>query len=115
MILAVPERYIIRRIFAYRTAEGKFAAGIFAHVLFLKMSSGIVIVVSVGAVVNLETDGGFAVIKPRVPISKSVTVRVGLVAAFLVHNSYRVAYAVKVRVAYAYHADNTVSRRIARA
>ena len=114
-IFALTEGYKVRRVFADRSAQSKLAAGIFAHVLFLESAVDIVIAESVGAIVELEANGSCFAIEPRVPISKRVAVRVCLVAALLVHYRNQIARAAKVRIGQTHHADNAVSRRIARA
>ncbi len=114
-VFAVAERDIVRRIFADGSAESQFAAAVFAHVLFLEVAARIVVVVGVGAVVQLEAERGLFAVKPRVPVGESVAVSVGFAAALFVHDGNRVARAAKVRVAYGYHADNAVGRGIARA
>ena len=111
-VRALLQRNEIRGVFAHRSAQRNFAALALAHISFLQIAVGVVVVVLVRSIENAENAGGFVRIKPRTPVRKSKAVRIFLVRARLERKTHSVARTAKIRISNANRTNQTFARAV---
>ena len=111
-ILAVSQRDIVGRILTYRAPQGDLPASILAHIAFLQVAIGIVIIIFIGTVVDAQRSHCFLLVDIGMAPGEGIALCVRGIAALFISNAHSVTSATEIGITNTYHTQDAIGSAV---